>query len=271
MAVVVLCSVSGAPGTTTTALGLALQWPRRVLLADCDRDAPQAIVGGYFGGHTDGRGMMSVLQALRRHAPIRETLLDHARRLDAAGTRLVLTGFTHPSASTIFTGWSALGEEFSALADRGWDVLVDAGRVGPRGLPAEVLAHTDLLLVATGSGLRSLVALDAHLPTVVEQAAQASAACATGLVVIGPDRPYSVAEIAAQFRQPVHLQLPWAPDDAAVLSDAEEPPRRFERGSYLAALVRGAHDLTQLLGAQDDRRGHPGPLHAATPSRAVPA
>ena len=44
MAVLVLCSPVGSPGATTTALGLALGWPRDVLLADCDRDPSQAVL-----------------------------------------------------------------------------------------------------------------------------------------------------------------------------------------------------------------------------------
>ena len=36
MAVVVLASAGHAPGVTTTALGLALTWPRSALLVDAD-------------------------------------------------------------------------------------------------------------------------------------------------------------------------------------------------------------------------------------------
>ena len=36
MAVIALASASGSPGVTTTALGLALLWPRPVLLVEAD-------------------------------------------------------------------------------------------------------------------------------------------------------------------------------------------------------------------------------------------
>ena len=36
MAIIVLTSVGASPGVTTTALGLALQWPRECLLVDAD-------------------------------------------------------------------------------------------------------------------------------------------------------------------------------------------------------------------------------------------
>lgn len=40
MAIVALVSASGSPGVTATALGLALLWPRPVMLVEADRDCP---------------------------------------------------------------------------------------------------------------------------------------------------------------------------------------------------------------------------------------
>ena len=36
MSIILLTSPGGSPGLTTTALGLALTWPRDVILADAD-------------------------------------------------------------------------------------------------------------------------------------------------------------------------------------------------------------------------------------------
>lgn len=61
MAVIVLTSATGSPGVTTTALGLALTWPRHVLLADCDREPGQAVQAGYLRGMDHGgRGLMTL-------------------------------------------------------------------------------------------------------------------------------------------------------------------------------------------------------------------
>lgn len=250
MAVVVMCAVSGAPGTTTTALGLALQWPRPVLLADCDRDAPQAITGGYLGGQADGRGLTSLMQASRHPSDGRGVLLEHTQRLDVEGRRLLLPGFRQPSASSLFSGWGQLAEDFREAHHRGMDVLVDAGRVGPAGIEQELLRRADQVLVATRSSLRSLVGLSAHLPAVLDQVEAASAACEVALVVIGPSRPYSPAEISAQFGVPVALAIEWSPEHAEVLSDAADPPRRFVGGAYVASLVKGAHGLQGRLAAR---------------------
>ena len=50
MAVVALASASGSPGVTTTALGLALLWPRPVLLVEADPTGGSGLLAGYFRG-----------------------------------------------------------------------------------------------------------------------------------------------------------------------------------------------------------------------------
>jgi hypothetical protein len=50
MAVIALASASGSPGVTTTALGLALLWPRPVLLIEADPTGGSGLLAGYFRG-----------------------------------------------------------------------------------------------------------------------------------------------------------------------------------------------------------------------------
>lgn len=247
MAVLLLCSVGGAPGTTTTSLGLALQWPRPVVLVDADASAQQAITAGFLGGASSSLGMMSILHAQRVHAPIRERLLDHTQPLDDSGQARLLAGFTQPGASDIFTGWAELADELTSLEQRDMDVIVDAGRVTPRSLPTALLRRTDQVLLVARTSLRSLMALRTHLTELLDHIDASSATCQTGLALVGPDRPYSTAEITAQFGLPVLLQVPWAPLHAEVLSDAGDRPRRFDRSPFVTEIGRGAHRLHQRL------------------------
>ena len=46
MAIIVLTSVGASPGVTTTALGLALQWPRECLLVDADPHPCRTVESG---------------------------------------------------------------------------------------------------------------------------------------------------------------------------------------------------------------------------------
>ena len=52
MALITLTSASGSPGVTTTAVGLALCWPRPVLLVEADPTGGSAIAAGYLRGGT---------------------------------------------------------------------------------------------------------------------------------------------------------------------------------------------------------------------------
>ena len=50
MSLIVLTSASGSPGVTTTALGLALGWPRPAVLVEADPTGGSAIAAGYLRG-----------------------------------------------------------------------------------------------------------------------------------------------------------------------------------------------------------------------------
>ena len=53
MAVTVLLSPGGSPGVTTTALALAMTWPRPVVLAECDPRRHGSVLPGLWHGHAN--------------------------------------------------------------------------------------------------------------------------------------------------------------------------------------------------------------------------
>ena len=114
MAVVLLASATGSPGVTTTALGLALAWPRHCLVADCDRDPSQAVQAGYLRGMDNGgRGLMSLAHLHREGTPLAPELWRHTLPLTQAGDRerRFLPGFSTAGASRLFEHvWDTLGE-----------------------------------------------------------------------------------------------------------------------------------------------------------------
>ena len=67
-----------------------------------------------------------------------------------------------------------------------------------------------------------------------------------GLLVVGPDRPYSVDEIEDGCQAEVVGTLPYAPDAARVWTDGAHPGRSFRR----SALHRAAGDLAGELTAR---------------------
>lgn len=258
MAVVVCASATGAPGVTTTALGLALAWPRDVLLADCDRDPAQVVQAGYLrGANLAGRGLLALSRAHREGRPLAQEVWMQAVPLSASDepARRFLPGFTHPGSAALFQPvWSELGQAFVELADSGADVIVDGGRVGRDGLPAGLLSAADVVLLIVRSSLRSLVALRLHLPGVINQLATASDRASVGLAIVGEGRPYSAAEIGQQFGCPAWFSVAFDPQAAAVLSDGEPTPRRFGEAPLLRSLKVAASAVSERLNEQAAER-----------------
>lgn len=227
---IVVASASGAPGATTTALGLALHWPRHVLLADLDRDPAQAIPAGYLRGvEIGGRGLTHVARAHRERRNVAEELWLQTIELDESGplSRRFLPGFTHPGAARLFEPvWSEVASALAGLGSTGTDVVVDAGRVGA-GLPAALVDRADAVLVCARTSLRSLAGLRVHLASLTPADESSSQRAQVGLVLVGPGRPYGAKEVSEQFGLPVWGEVAWEPRQAAVLSDGEAPPRGF--------------------------------------------
>lgn len=247
MAVFVLCSAVGSPGVTTATLGLALGWPRDVLLADCDRDPSQAVQAAYLRGMDHGgRGLMALAQVHREGAALTPEVWRQALPLATGGDTLrrFLPGFSSAGASRLFEHvWGALGEAFEALDAKGTDVLVDAGRVSPHGLPLGLLAVADAVLLTTRTSLRALAGARIHLATLADQVRALPSAHEVGLVVVGPGRPYGSGEIAAQFGVPCWAEVGWDPRSAGVLSDGDPEPRRFHDSAFLGRFRSEAKSL----------------------------
>ena len=252
MAVLVLCSATGSPGVTTTALGLALGWPRDVLLADCDRDPSQAVQAGYLRGMDHGgRGLMALAQVHREGAALATEVWRQALPLTSGEDtrRRFLPGFASAGASRLFEHvWGALGEAFESLDEGGTDVLVDAGRVSPHGLPLGLLTVADAVLLTTRTGLRALAGVRIHLSTLADQVRALPSARDVGLVVVGPGRPYGSGEIAAQFGVPCWAEVGWDPRSAGVLSDGDPEPRRFRDSSFLGGFRSEAKSIADRVG-----------------------
>lgn len=251
MAVVVLASATGAPGVTTSAVGLSLIWPRHVLLADCDRDPSQAVQAGFLAGaDTTGAGLPRILQAHRERQPLEDILLGATVALAAEQDvrRLYLPGFTHPKSAELFaSAWPDLAAALRHLDRIEMDVIVDAGRIGAAGLPAPLLADADLVLVCVRSSLRSLAATRLHLPGLTETIGQLTGHAELGLLLVGEGRPYAAREIAAQFGVPVLATLGFDPAAAAVLSDGAERPRRFDQTGFARSLRTTADALSDRI------------------------
>lgn len=263
MGILVLASATGSPGVTTSALGLALHWPRDVLLVDADRVPAQVVEAGFLAhASTQGRGLMALAQAHREgrdlptaawelSVPLYEEAAPPATSEPRLGVtsreRRFLAGFTHPAGGDLFAPlWGPVADAFAQLGSSGVDVLIDGGRIGS-GLPSRLMERADAVMVVTRSSLRALAGLRIHLPPLLDAVDLASPDARTGLLVVGPGQPYSTGEITGHFGVPVMATLPDQPDHAAVLTDAAPPPRRFPHGAFNRGLDAAALRLSSLL------------------------
>jgi hypothetical protein len=244
VAILVLTSCSGAPGVTTLAVGMALTWPRPVLLVDADPGAHQAVLAGYLTGRSaSGKGLLRVAEAHRERRNLREAVVDQCLTLGSpdGDRRLFLPGFTRPGSAAHFAGvWEDLAETFDRLGDVDLDVLVDAGRLGPLGLPPALIERSALTVVVLGSSLRSVMAARVQLPVLAETSrAGAAARGRTGLVVVDEGNPYRAAEIGKALGTEVLARLPRDAASAAHFSDGAPQQRKFATAPLVRA-VRGA-------------------------------
>lgn len=252
MAVLLLASASGAPGVTTTALGLALNWPREVLLADCDRDPAQVLLAGRLrGAEHDGKGL-SGLASAQRERRLHQLVLD-SQTIALPGSleadpvrRRYLPGFTHQASALLFESvWPVLATQLCAMRDA--DSLIDAGRIGREGLPEALVRASDAILVVCRTNLPALAGLRLHLPPLLESVPRFASAAEVGLVLIGEGQPYGRSEIERQFAVPVWAVIDFAPKSAAVWFEGLPETRRFSASSYARSVRKAARDLSGRL------------------------
>lgn len=253
MAILILTSASGSPGVTTLAVGLALTWPRSVILADCDPGAHQSVLAGFLAGRSAaGKGLLRVAEAHRDRRPLLEVVLDQCEPLaeDQGHRRLFLPGFTKSGSASHFGGvWAELAETFDRLSDADYDVVVDAGRLGPLGLPVPLVDHAARTCLVMRSSLRSIVSARVHIADLRDHARLSEVDGALGLIMVGESHPYSRSEITKTLGVPALGVVADDPRAAAHLSDGRSRPRRFDR----SALITSLHELAATLATQLER------------------
>jgi hypothetical protein len=252
MAILLLASTSGSPGVTTLAVGLALTWPRPILLADCDPGAHQAILAGYLAGRSvNGKGLLRVAEAHRDRRPLREAVLDQTLSLsaEAENRRLFLPGFTRPGSAMHFGGvWEDLADALDRLGEADIDVILDCGRLGPSGLPAALLERSAVTAVVVTSTLRSIMSARVHLPTLRDHPQLSTTERGhLGLIVVGEGRPYQRSEIARALELPVITSIAHDAKTAAHLSDGSPRHRRFDSSPLIRSIQDASAQLSDTL------------------------
>ncbi|MGW7673362.1 hypothetical protein ACWGJX_40680 [Streptomyces sp. NPDC054775] len=267
MAVIALAGCSGAPGVTTSALALLLSWPlqagRRMILAECDPDGGAVLHGLLQASLGDRYGLRNLSVAARKgefSEAFWRQLIDLSGEDDARESprdRLLLPGISDPAqAASLGSVWKVIAQMFRGIdAESGHDVLIDLGRRGAYG-PSGVLAEqADAVVVVVRNTLRCLQAAESRVRALEERVGDIS-------VLLINEGPYPAGEVQRVLQVPVLAILPYAPDDARVLSDGAEQPRRFTNSPLMKA-ARTSSALLLQRAAVRRARLDPRGLHTA--------
>ena len=231
MAMITLCSASGSPGVTTTAVAMALSWPRPVLLVEADPTGGSGILAGFLRGTTEyDAGLIEIaLSPLGVADALREVVRPLAPNVSfVAGVR------AHGQAGALRDLWESLAVALKGLDSNGQDVIVDAGRLGLVGSPQPLLQDADLTLLLTRGSLPALAAARSWSETVKNAT---TGWLHAGILMIGEGQPYRASEVTKVLGLPVVANLPDDPEAAAVYHRGAPAPRHFETGPYARAVT----------------------------------
>lgn len=231
---VVCGSVSGAPGVSTVALGLAAGWlDGGGLLVEADPSG--GVVAARFG-LAQQPGVAALATAARHGGPV-TGLGEYVRRLPLGVDVVVGPG----SAETAGGAVAVLARHpDTALGGLAPVVLADAGRLYLGSPATGLLPAADAVVVVVNPTVEGLDHLDARLPALAEAVRPGR----LGVVLAGRGR-YPMAEVADRLGVPVWARLPRDRWGAGVLSG-----RLTGRTWRRTRLVRTLRDLAGTLADQ---------------------
>ena len=202
MSIIVLTSACGAPGVTTTTLGLAMTWNRPAIAIEADPVGGSSILAGYFRGfHEPTQSVVDLLLALRNGRLAEQFPLN---LVSVEGTDVsVLPGpRSHAQARSALDLWEPLSLIWKTLQSE-MDILVDAGRLGMESAPTPLLRVADLVLLVTRSDLPSLAAARQWAEQVIENRKAHPESPEWKILLIGGGHPYTAHEVESVLGLPV--------------------------------------------------------------------
>lgn len=250
--ILALTSVTGAPGTTTTALALLFAWPRPVILLEADISRPSALLSGYYRGGTEGGwGLPALIRAAHADALTIETVMQQVRPL--AEGQLVIVGLESTGqAEGARHYWSSIAATLTAVANTGWDLIIDAGRFGPS-CPAPLLAAADLLAVVSGTRLPDVDALQDAAGTLTALFGDGGART-VGALITRPGQPLPAPDTAHATGLPLLSTIAEDATAAAFLSSGEAY-RDYDKSRLARSAAQTAAHMLAMVSAARERLG----------------
>lgn len=260
MTVYAFTSTRGAPGVTATTLGMGLVWPKPVIVVEADVSGSSSIIAGYLGGRlSPEKSLVNLAVAHRYGALTTDSLHEQTYALDQKASRLIVPGLVNRAqVSSLGTDfWTSLGSVLHAMHRAGFDILIDAGRLGQAGGPEPLIREADIAAVITRTHLDPLINLKAHEISALTNGGL------TGIVLVGPGQPYTAGQITKLTGLPCWTDIA---DDkvhaqALMTGRLTDPDRgynaaKFERSSLIRSM-RSAADALQSTHREHRKRLDP--------------
>jgi len=217
MSVIVLTSACGAPGVTTTTLGLAITWSRPAIAVEADPVGGSSMLAGYFRGfHEPAQSVVDLLLA-HRNGRLAEQFPLSLVPVEGTTASVLPGPRSHAQARSALDLWEPLSMMWRALQAE-MDILVDAGRLGMESAPTPLLSLADLVLLVTRSDLPSLAAAKQWAEQVAENRAAHPESPEWTILLIGGGHPYTAREVEDVLGLPVISTLGLDAKGASVYS-----------------------------------------------------
>jgi hypothetical protein len=254
MSVIALISSRGAPGVTTTALALALVWPRPTVLVEADVSGSSSVGAGYLRGSLDpNRGLINLAVAHRAGSLSPDSVRKQAVTLTDDDSRLLVPALANADQVGSMTPdlWERLGGVLLAVDRAGTDVIVDAGRLGAIGGPDSLLRQVHTVLLVMRTSLDAVVSARARIGWLRGLVAEsATGAEGLGLLLVGEGRPYRAGEVAKAVGAPVVATVSHDEPNAHVLSHGVPRGRRFDTSPLVRSARSAADEIQRAVSAQ---------------------
>jgi hypothetical protein len=248
-----LVSPGGSPGVTTTALALALGWPRQVILAECDPSGGD-ILAGLFAGHLEARsGLVPLaLEAGQNPDGATAALWSQLIALDDERGRLLLAGISDPRQGlSLAPFWPMLTATLAAMPA---DVIADCGRLDAGGGPEPVLTAASRVALVLRPSLRQVSRARAR----IDMLAQLLGGPERITVLLVGEGSTAPREVSRALGVPVAFALPHDEKTASLLSDGAGSRRAIATRPLIRAAGPAGRALREPVpGGRDGQQQRP--------------
>ena len=253
MTCISLLSARGAPGATSTAIALAMNWPQPVLLIEADTSGSSSVLSGYVRGEVGHKFGLLDLAAINREGAITaHSLVNSSAKLPLPGSDresevMWIPSLTRPDQAQVMDSvWDAMIPAIKDIQRQGIDVIVDAGRGLCVGGPLPLLLGSDQILLTTQTGVSDTAATRAAALSLTQQveARNLESDRVLRLLLVGEGMPYTAPQVAKVCGGLPTTVIDHDPLAAGVFSAGKRPGRNFTSGSYARSIGAAVKTLT---------------------------